>query len=70
MDAGADKEKATDDGLTPLHFAAHQGHHAVVQCLLDAGADKEKASNDGFTPLHFAALQGHHAVAVLAGRRC
>ncbi|CAJ1445181.1 unnamed protein product, partial [Effrenium voratum] len=62
LEAGADTEKADNDGFTPLHLAAQQSHHAVVQCLLDAGADKEKGMDGGATPLHFAALQGHHAV--------
>ncbi|CAJ1328452.1 unnamed protein product [Effrenium voratum] len=62
LDAGADKEKPTNEGATPLHIAAGRGHQAVVQCLLDAGADKEKADNDGATSLHLAADQGHQAV--------
>ena len=55
LDAGADKEKTTNDAAAPLHIAAQQGHQAVVQCLLDAGADKEKTANDAATALHIAA---------------
>ncbi|CAJ1440842.1 unnamed protein product [Effrenium voratum] len=62
LDAGADKERATKKGTTPLHAAAHHGHRAVVQYFLDAGADKEKANSEGSTPLHSAARQGHQAV--------
>ncbi|CAJ1374407.1 unnamed protein product [Effrenium voratum] len=46
LDAGADKEKADNDGITPLHLAARHGHQAVVECLLAAGADQEKADDD------------------------
>ncbi|CAJ1420414.1 unnamed protein product [Effrenium voratum] len=60
--AGADKEKADNDGATPLHIAAWWGHQAVAQCLLDAGADKEKADNAGESALHLAAVQGHPTV--------
>ena len=30
LNAGADKEKADNEGSTPLHVAAEQGHVAVV----------------------------------------
>ena len=61
--AGANKEKAMDNGATPLYIAAHNCHIAVVEALLKVGADKDKAKDDGATPLYIAAQNGHIAVA-------
>lgn len=55
LDAGADNEKATSTGLSPLHLVALSGHEAVAQSLLDASAEAENAADGGFTPLHLAA---------------
>ncbi len=38
IEKGADVKKATDDGVTPLFIAAHQGHAAIAQILRDSGA--------------------------------
>ena len=43
MDAGADKDKAKNEGVTPLYKASSGGHLEVVRALLQAGADKDKA---------------------------
>ena len=47
--AGADKDKADDDGWTPSIRAASNGHVEIVEMLLAAGADKDKADNGGGT---------------------
>ena len=61
LDAGAGKDLADNDGWTPLHIAAQNGHDTVVRALLDAGADKDLATNDGATSLFIAAQKGHDA---------
>ena len=81
LDAKADKDKAKNDGATPLFIAAQTGHlelawrhpivHAqngnleVARLLLDAKPDKDKARNDGATPLRIAAPNGNLQVARL-----
>ena len=37
LEARADKDKATDDGATPLYVASQEGHVDVVRVLLEAG---------------------------------
>ncbi|MEM7495611.1 MAG: ankyrin repeat domain-containing protein, partial [Myxococcota bacterium] len=58
LDAGVDKDAATNEGATALHAAAFSpSKHAprVLQTLLDAGLDKDAAINGGMTALHLAA---------------
>ena len=35
IQAGADINKATEDGVTPLYVAAQNGHEAVVRALIE-----------------------------------
>ena len=65
-----------DDGLTPLHVAAREGHPEAVRALLDAGAKAGETDNrpetrhrnadsNGWTPLHLAAMAGQARTAEL-----
>ena len=67
IEAGADVNKAMNDGATPLFMAAQWGHEAVVRALIEASADVNKATDDGKTPLSvaltpvFNVRRGRHA---------
>ena len=64
MEQGADKDKATNIGTTPLLIAAENNHVAVLRYLMEQGADVNKASVTGYAPLHAAVERGHIAAAV------
>mmetsp|Transcript_7790 Transcript_7790/g.17786 ORF Transcript_7790/g.17786 Transcript_7790/m.17786 type:complete len:116 (-) Transcript_7790:107-454(-) len=51
---GADPNKASEDGVTPLHHASVNGHVVMLKVLLLKGADPNQADDDGNTPLHCA----------------
>jgi ankyrin repeat protein len=57
---------ATQGGMTPLLFAARQGHLDAARTLLDAGADINQASaGDRTSPLLMAIINGHYDLAKL-----
>jgi hypothetical protein len=68
--AGADIDKAADDGATPLYVASQNGHVEVVRALVEGGADIDKAKDGGYTPLYIASEKGHVDVvrALMEGR--
>lgn len=49
---GADVSKKSDTcGSTPLHFAAANNHHGIVEILLRSGADPSIPNNNGTIPV-------------------
>ena len=69
---GADVNAGDDDGWTPLHEAALNGHKGIAELLIEKGANlnakdrgRVPAEDTGKTPLHLAAKKGHNEVAEL-----
>ena len=55
---------STQGGMTPLLFAARQGHLESAQALVDAGADVNQVSaGDHTSPLLLAIINGHYDLA-------
>jgi ankyrin repeat protein len=50
-------------GVTPLYYAAQNGHTEVVNFLLSRGADTKQAAKDGQTPIHIAVATQNCSVA-------
>jgi ankyrin repeat protein len=62
LEAGANARQESDDGTTPLHWAAHFGHVELVQRLVKGGADANARNDYGSTPLQEAAERGDPAL--------
>ena len=65
MEQGADMDKASKHGTTPLNIVSYLGLVDVVCYLLEQGADRDKVDVDGWTPLHRAAYNGYLEIAML-----
>jgi serine/threonine-protein phosphatase 6 regulatory ankyrin repeat subunit B len=63
LEAKADVSSCDNDGWTPLHLAAEQGHVETVKVLLEANADIN-ISACGDTPLSLA--QGGNLTGIVA----
>ena len=57
--AGADPNRADENGHTPIYWAAKNGHRDAVEMLIACGSDPERADKSGNGPLHCAAKSGH-----------
>lgn len=65
LNQGADVNCRDRDGLTPLIWAAIQGHEEIVRLLLERGGDLEARNHNGDTALMWASLMGHKDVVEL-----
>ena len=65
IENGLLKDPRSNNGCTPLHGAAGEGHIEVCKFLLEIGAEKNPRDNRGWTPLHWAAKNGHAEVCKL-----
>ena len=63
LEAGANPNAASANGLTPLHAAAYSGAVDIAALLLDAGADPSSTAKNGWTPFDMAHSRGHPELA-------
>ena len=68
--ASSSIDAQNEDGKTPLHLAAEQGHTVSVQVLLKNGADALLTSYIGQLPLHGAVQNGHSSTVDLLLQAC
>lgn len=62
---GESVNSSDDDGNTPMHLAAREGHESIVDLLVNKGADVNVNNDNNYTPLHLAAIEGHESVVSL-----
>ena len=67
---GADVNAKDDDGSTPLHYAAHEGHKEIAELLIAKGADVNakivaNSLEGGMTPLDYAIKENKTEIADL-----
>ena len=67
LEAGANLELRTDQGLTPLHVAVgFNKNPAIIAALLEAGANLEARTDRDWTPMHAATSSNENPVVVAA----
>ena len=59
MDVNQNKNPGNNDGDTPLHMAAIDGHLEVCRLILENVQDKNPCNISGATPLTHAVNNGH-----------
>lgn len=69
LEEGFDVAALDNQGQTPLHCAAAEGHERMVKLLVENGASVSANDILGKTPLHCAVERGHVRVAKLLLRR-
>ena len=65
LDAGADVDKANEEGDTPLLLALRAGSVEVARMLMDAGADVNEVNDEGDTALMLACRAGNVEMATM-----
>ncbi|KAK2167329.1 hypothetical protein LSH36_29g01014 [Paralvinella palmiformis] len=65
LEKGADPSVANDDGITPMHQAASEGHVQCLKALIEVGALPNGVDYRGHTPIDLAKLWGHRKCARL-----
>lgn len=65
MDAGADVNRRSEYGITPLQKAVANGQIDAVKLLLGRGADPALEDDLGITPLQYAEMEGEGEIAEL-----
>ncbi|KAL3864519.1 hypothetical protein ACJMK2_006193 [Sinanodonta woodiana] len=63
LDKKADPSVANNDGITPVHQAASEGHVQCLKMLIDVGAKIDGEDCRGHTPLDLAKLWSHRKCA-------
>ena len=58
LDANAEVDFSTNDGVTPLYLAVQNGHEQVVKLLLDKKANVNLPNKERVTPLYVAVKKG------------
>jgi len=64
LDDGANVERGTDEGESPLILAIWKQHIAIITLLLERGADVTRPF-DGFPPVHHAVMQKDRAPQII-----
>ena len=57
-----DKNPADENGWTPLHIAAEQGHHDICQIIIENVETKNPTDENGDTPLKIAIENEHSTI--------